>query len=296
MASACTVDIQNKKCRDALHLYYCVDNFRTYSNTKIAATLDIICSEACIQEVNQFYHKESDPKNETDRICLKHNNRYCDAITLVQDHLCVASNDERDECTNGTSHCLDFFVNDLSCCLIQWENRGFVISSIHTGTIDVCGNYYNNCNSTHIGDNHNSTCVGDNCNSTCVNANCNSTCVGANCNSACVSANCNSTCVGDNCNSACNGVNCYSTCVGKSCNSTCNGANCINTCVGGNCSYTEISPRPTIPVPSPIPFSEPTEVTVLVVVAIVAVVLPMIVMPVLVFIRNISKKHLPATN
>ena len=268
----CSISIQNR-CEDAWKIYN-GDDIREYQYTWIHSILDIICSDDCIRKCS--YGNSLDQSERIEYMCLKHNNWYCDAIDMVRKHWCINTY-HGSICPEGQKYCLDYFVNDFSCCLKKWESKNLEHTEINTSTIDVCGNHYNIC----CVDDH---CVGDNCISTCTGANCHSTCIGADCNS---------TCVGDNCNSTCNGANCHSICVGDNCNSKCVGDNCNSTCVGTNCPDT--CTDPTIdPTPDRM-VSVPTAATMAVLVAIVAAALPLIVMAVIVFIRKISRKHLPAT-
>ena len=304
----CNISIQNR-CEDAWKIYYDGDDIRVYQYTWIHFILDIICSDDCIIILDSFYDKYSysnslDQSERIEYMCLKHNNRYCDAISTVLNHQCSEPYHPDSKCTPERRCCLDYFVDDFSCCLKKWESKNLTHTKINTSTIDVCGNHYNiccvddhcvgdNCISTCTSANCHSTCIGDDCNSICVGDNCNSTCTSANCHSTCIGDDCNSTCVGDNCNSTCNGTNCHSICVGDNCNSKCVGDNCNSTCVGANCPAT--CTDPTIDPAIDRMVSVSTAATVAVLVAIVAAALPLIVMGVIVFIRKISRKHLPAT-
>ena len=165
--NSCSFSTPERKCEDALNIYHnheC-DDFERYPYTQIHSILDAICSdEVCIEYVNNFYYNYSDPKNETDYICLKQNYRYCYAIKLVKENWCQIPNDECgiNMCIN-VSYCEDFFTSDYCCCMVQWAHMGF---SYHKTETEACQSQdsYDTCN----------TCVnvGDNCISTCVGANC----------------------------------------------------------------------------------------------------------------------------
>ena len=142
----CTVALEDYHGDEIVHI--------PYNYTRINSLLDMLCSEACIEVFG-------DNMTDRDHACLKQNNQYCLAIKIVGRHLCKKLNDKSNVCTDDASYCLDFFVNDLSCCLEKWENMGIVDEKINTTTIDVCGNHYNYCN--------NSTCAP---NSTRAGANC----------------------------------------------------------------------------------------------------------------------------
>ena len=270
----CSLPTQDE-CTDAYVIFNGDDiTNMPYNYTRINSLLDTLCSEACIEVFG-------DNMTVRDHACLKQNNQYCLAIKIVGRHLCETLNDNSNKsnvCTDGASYCLDFFVNDLSCCLEKWENMGIVDKRINTTTIDVCGNHYNYCN--------NSTCAP------------NSTCAGANCTAADPTTNPTTDPIihpsptieplTDSLVSVSTTVTVY--------------VAVVVTCAGANCTAVDPTTNPTTdPTIDPSLTIDPaisrtvsvsTAVTAAVVVAIVAAALPLIVMAVIVFIRKTSRKHL----
>ena len=118
------------------------------NSTFLNPILDIICSGNCSESVGPYIDCFQGDNDAYKSLCLQQNDGYC-YTTLLDYRSCNCITRCSDDCRS----CLDGYINDISCCQMQYQRFPSNDDS-STITTDVCGNRYDTCNGT---------CYGDNC-------------------------------------------------------------------------------------------------------------------------------------
>ena len=129
-----------QRCTDAFQ--YLADNHRSNS-TVPSPIMDTICGESC-NGLDPYIGCLNEDEDYYEYLCLRQNSQYCFITTLdytisCEDIICLT------ECSDDCRSCLDNYVNDISCCQMQYQRFPSITDDDSAITTDVCGNTYDTC-------------------------------------------------------------------------------------------------------------------------------------------------------
>ena len=94
-------------------------------NNASASILDVACSQDCLELVNDFYLCYFGYERFGHFLCLKNGDNYCIVRHDNYNNTCHHPNNCAAECTETCRLCQDEFIEDLTCCAVQYREFDF---------------------------------------------------------------------------------------------------------------------------------------------------------------------------